>query len=65
MSGNIEYYAPCLFGREGVLAGEVRRLGFEDVRAENGSVSFFGPAMALAKANLWLRTAERINSALL
>lgn len=61
MSGNIEYYAPCLFGLEGVLAGEARRLGFEDVRAENGSVSFFGPAMALAKANLWLRTAERIN----
>ena len=37
MSGNIEYYAPCLFGLEGVLAGEARRLGFEDVRAENGA----------------------------
>ncbi len=44
-----------------MLAGEARRLGFGSVRAENGSVTFTGPAMALAKANLWLRTAERVN----
>lgn len=61
MNAELEYYAPCLFGLEGVLAGEARRLGFGSVRAENGSVTFTGPAMALAKANLWLRTAERVN----
>lgn len=52
--------APCLFGLEGPLSDELRRLGMEGVAAENGRVLFDGGIDAAAKANLWLRTAERV-----
>ena len=32
--------APCIFGVEGILADELRRIGAEDVNAENGRVMF-------------------------
>lgn len=51
---------PCLFGLESVLAGEIRRLGGNDVEAMDGRVSFKGDWLMLAKANLMLRTAERV-----
>ena len=34
--------APCLFGIEGIAADEFRRMGFEDVVAENGRVKLSG-----------------------
>ncbi len=55
-----EFCATCLFGLEGLLADEMRRLGLENVRAENGRVKFSGDWSALAKASLWLRCAERL-----
>ncbi len=51
---------PCLFGLESVLAGELRRMGAEDVAAQNGKVTFSGDAHMIARANLCLRTAERV-----
>lgn len=51
---------PCLFGLESVLAGELRRMGAEDVAAQNGKVTFTGDAHMIARANLGLRTAERV-----
>ena len=54
------FYVPCLFGLEGPLADELRRLNLEGVRAENGRVFFEGDAAAAAKANLCLRTGERV-----
>ena len=54
------FYVPCLFGLEGPLADELRRLSFENVRAENGRVFFVGDAAAAARANLCLRTGERV-----
>lgn len=51
---------PCLFGLEGLLADELRRLGLEDVRAENGRVYAAGDERAVAKANLGLRMGERV-----
>ncbi len=57
---NLTLCAPCLFGLEGVLADELRRLGMEEVRAENGRVLFSGNIAAASRANLWLRTAERV-----
>lgn len=54
------FVCPCLFGLEGILAGEMRRLGLQEVAAENGRVCFRGNAEDLARASLWLRTAERI-----
>lgn len=51
---------PCLFGVEGILAGEVRfALGREPV-CETGRVTFSGTPEDVCRANLWLRTAERV-----
>lgn len=55
-----QFCAPCLFGLEGLLADELRRLEAEKVQAENGRVLFSGDARILARANLCLRTAERV-----
>lgn len=52
--------APCLFGLEGILADELRRMGAEKVAAENGRVFFEGDDAMLARANLGSRFAERI-----
>ena len=55
-----EYVVPCLFGLEGPAAEELRRMDIPDVRAENGRVRFSGGADACAKANMGLRTGERV-----
>ena len=51
---------PCLFGLESVLSGEIKRLGGANVQVSDGRVSFLGDLELVAKANLWLRTAERV-----
>ena len=56
----LEYIAPCLFGLEGLAGDELRRMDMEDIRVEDRRVFFKGDAMALAKANIGLRTAERV-----
>ena len=56
----MEFTVPCLFGLEGLCGDELRRQNFENVRVENGRVLFSGDETALAKANLWLRTGERV-----
>ncbi len=55
-----EFTVPCLFGLEGPAAEELRRMGLDDVRAENGRVRFSGDGLSCAKANLRLRTGERV-----
>lgn len=54
------YCAPCLFGIEGILGDELRRMDAQDVQAENGRVLFSGGADILARANIGSRYAERI-----
>lgn len=56
----IELTAPCHFGLESVLKREVLDLGYEISSVEDGRVSFWGDAQAVADANVFLRTAERI-----
>ena len=56
----MQLIAPCLFGLEGLAGDELRRLGMEDVRVEDRRVLFTGDENALAKANICLRTGERI-----
>lgn len=56
----LKLLCPCLFGVESILAGEIKRMGGEDVRASDGKVTFFGDLPLLARANLNLRTAERV-----
>ena len=57
---NLQYVAPCLFGLEGLAGDELRRLDMENVRVEDRRVFFTGDEAALAKANICLRTAERV-----
>lgn len=52
--------APCLFGLESVLSGELKRLGFEGISVTDGRVEFTADAEGIARANLNLRTAERV-----
>lgn len=51
---------PCLFGLESVLANEIRKIGGLDVVVTDGKVTFRGDEALLAKANINLRTAERV-----
>ena len=55
-----EFAVPTLFGLEGIAGDELRRLDIENVRVENGRVLFSGDARAMAKANVCLRTGERV-----
>ncbi len=55
-----KFAAPCLFGVEGIAAGEFERMGAENVKAENGRVIFEGDSNILARANICSRFSERI-----
>lgn len=55
-----EYIVPCHFGLEAVLKREITDLDYEIVSVEDGRVTFAGDAQALCRANIFLRTAERI-----
>ncbi len=57
---NFLMLAPCMFGVEGILADELKRLNIKNVVAENGRVFFEGDENALATANIFSRTAERV-----
>ncbi|MBC1435835.1 class I SAM-dependent RNA methyltransferase [Listeria rocourtiae] len=54
-----ELVATAAAGLEAIVAKEVRRLGYE-CEVDNGKVYFKGDEMAIAKANLWLRVADRV-----
>ena len=56
----MEWIAPCHFGLESVLKRELQDLGYEIVQVEDGRVIFAGEIGAAARANIFLRTAERI-----
>lgn len=60
MEERFELIAPCHFGLEAVLKKEIQNLGYEIVEVEDGRVTFAGPASAIARANIWIRTSERI-----
>ena len=56
----VELIAPCHFGLESVLKREIYDLGYEIVKVEDGRVTFEGDMEAVCRANIFLRTAERI-----
>lgn len=56
----VELVATTLLGIEAITAKELKSLGFENVKVEDGKVFFSGEESAIPKANLWLRTAERV-----
>lgn len=55
-----ELIAPCHFGLEAVMKREILDLGYEITSVEDGKVTFEGDAEAIAYANVFLRTTERI-----
>ena len=56
----LEYIAPCHFGLEAVLKREITDLGYDIISVEDGRVIFAGDVQAMCRANIFLRTAERI-----
>ena len=60
MMSRMELIAPCHFGLEAVLKREILDLGYEILEVEDGRVTFLGDAEAVCRANVFLRTAERI-----
>ncbi len=55
-----ELIAPCHFGMEAVLKREIDDLGYDITEVADGRVTFYGDEEALCRANIFLRTAERI-----
>lgn len=55
-----ELVAPCHFGMESILKREIVDIGYEITEVSDGRVTFFGDEEALCRANIFLRTAERI-----
>ena len=55
-----ELIAPCHFGLEAVTKKEIINLGYDITEVTDGRVSFIGDADAIARANVFLRTTERI-----
>lgn len=56
----IELIVPTLLGIEAITAHEIRNLGYKDVTVENGKVSFKTDLLGICRANLWIRTGERV-----
>ena len=55
-----QFCVPCLFGLEGLVADELRRMDLPEVRAEDGRVFFSGTLADCARVNLSLRCGERV-----
>jgi len=52
--------ATATFGLEATVKRELERLGFADVTASDGRVDFTGDVSAIARANIWLRSSDRV-----
>ena len=55
-----ELVVPCHFGMEAVTKREIYDLGYEITKVEDGRITFEGDAEAICRANVFLRTAERV-----
>lgn len=55
-----ELIVPCHFGLEAVMKREIMDLGYEVSQVEDGRVTFIGDAEAICRANVFLRTTERV-----
>ena len=58
--GTYEMIAPCHFGLEAVLKREIQELGYEILLVEDGKVTFRTDEQGICRANMFLRTAERV-----
>ena len=56
----MNFTAPCIFGLESLVSDELKKMGAENVAAENGRVFFSGDEHLAARANIRSRFSERI-----
>lgn len=56
----LELIATATFGLEAVVRREIEKLGYKILATEDGKVTFLGDEHAIARANLWLRAADRV-----
>lgn len=55
-----ELIATATFGLEAVVRRQIEALGYDIIKTEDGKVTFAGDEEAIVKANLWLRSADRV-----
>lgn len=60
MTPELQLIATTSFGLEAVVSRELKQLGFEDQKIEDGRISFRGDESSVCKTNLWLRSANRV-----
>ncbi len=56
----IELIATSTFGLEAVVKRELLSLGYEDLKVENGKITFKATEKDIPRVNLWLRSADRV-----
>lgn len=57
---HIRLCSPCNFGLESILTREIKELGFDIESVTDGRVNFLSDEEGICRANLWLRTGERV-----
>lgn len=57
---NFKLVATAAFGLESVVVRELKGIGFKGITVENGRAEFQGTPEDIARANIWLRTADRV-----
>lgn len=60
LANRLRLIATAPMGLEAVVARELKDLGYTEQMVENGKVWFLGDERAIVRANLWLRTADRV-----
>jgi putative N6-adenine-specific DNA methylase len=60
MSDSLTLIATTAFGLEAIVSRELQNLGYADVQVEDGRVRFTGGPEDVCRANLWLRSADRV-----
>lgn len=56
----LEIIAATTFGLEAAAKREIEKLGYKILKTEDGKITFLGDERAVVRANLWLRTADRV-----
>ena len=60
MTQKLRLCCPCHFGLESVLSFEIKKIGGENLNVSDGRISFDGDPSMIAKANIFLASAERV-----
>jgi putative N6-adenine-specific DNA methylase len=60
MLEDIQLIATSAFGLEAIVAREIKDLGYEQIKVDNGKIYFAADKTAICRTNLWLRSADRV-----